>query len=213
MQSQDTVNLKENIPLSSLPLMEDFYTIQGEGFHQGTAAYFIRLAGCDVGCVWCDVKDSWDAAAHPLVEVAVMSDRAHASGSKIAVVTGGEPAMYDLSVLTDALATSGLRRHIETSGVYPITGSWDWICFSPKKFKTPHPTSFERADELKVVVYNKSDIAWAERLSANVRSGCHLFLQPEWSVEKEVLPLIISYIKENPKWKISLQVHKYMNIP
>jgi len=193
--------------------MEDFYTVQGEGFHQGAAAYFIRLAGCDVGCVWCDVKDSWDAATHPLVDVAKMAQRATESGSEIVVVTGGEPAMYDLTALTKALTNSGLRTHIETSGVYPITGSWDWVCFSPKKFKSPHHTSFDKADELKVVVYHKSDIAWAETLAAMVRPDCHLFLQPEWSVEKEVLPLIITHVKENPKWKISLQVHKYMNIP
>lgn len=193
--------------------MEDFYTVQGEGFHQGAAAYFIRLAGCDVGCVWCDVKDSWDAATHPLVDVPTMAQRAHDSGSEIVVVTGGEPAMYELTALTEALNASGLRTHIETSGVYPITGSWDWVCFSPKKFKAPHHTSFDKADELKIVIYNKSDIAWAETLAARVRPYCHLFLQPEWSVEKEVLPMIITYVKENPKWKISLQVHKYMNIP
>lgn len=204
---------QEKVSVSALPLMEDFYTIQGEGFFQGTAAYFIRLAGCDVGCVWCDVKDSWDASAHPLVEISDMTRRASASGAEIAVITGGEPAMYDLVTLTETLHTSGVRTHIETSGVYPLSGAWDWVCFSPKKFKAPDPSVFSKADELKVVVYNKSDFTWAETFAAEVRKDCHLFLQPEWSVEKEVLPWIIDYAKANPKWKVSLQVHKYMHIP
>jgi organic radical activating enzyme len=193
--------------------MEDFYTIQGEGFYQGHAAYFIRLGGCDVGCVWCDVKESWDASDHPQVSVKEMAQRANASGANIVVVTGGEPVMYDLTALTNALRSSGLRTHIETSGVYPLTGTWDWVCFSPKKFKLPHQSIFDRADELKVVVYNKSDFAWAEEYAAKVRSSCELFLQPEWSRENEMLPLIIDYVKSNPKWKVSLQIHKYMNIP
>jgi 7-carboxy-7-deazaguanine synthase len=207
------VEVKDKISAEVLPLMEDFYTIQGEGFYQGYAAYFIRLGGCDVGCVWCDVKDSWDASAHPLFHVEEMTARAVASGGKIAVVTGGEPVMYDLSLLTKSLQNVGLRTHIETSGVYPISGSWDWICFSPKKFKTPHPSVFDQADELKIIIYNKTDFAWAEEFAAKVKSTCHLFLQPEWSKEKEMLPLIIDYVKSNPKWQVSLQVHKYMNIP
>jgi len=206
------VETKENVVVA-LPLMEDFYTIQGEGFYQGSAAYFIRLGGCDVGCVWCDVKESWDASAHPLVSVNEMARKAKDSGAQIVVVTGGEPVMYDLTALTGALRAAGLRTHLETSGAYPITGSWDWICFSPKKFKAPDDSVLEKADELKVIVYNKSDFAWGEEFASGVNDQCHLFLQPEWSKEKEILPLIIDYVKSNPKWQVSLQVHKYMNIP
>jgi 7-carboxy-7-deazaguanine synthase len=198
---------------SALPLMEDFYTIQGEGSFQGLAAYFIRLGGCDVGCVWCDVKESWDASAHPVVPVKDIVSRAKHSGADIVVVTGGEPAMYDLSSLTRELKEVGLRTHIETSGAYPLTGKWDWVCFSPKKFKAPKPSVYGLADELKVVVYNRSDFAWAEEFAANVNPECKLYLQPEWSKEKEMLPLIIDYVKANPRWRISLQVHKYLNIP
>ena len=193
--------------------MEDFYTIQGEGFYQGHAAYFVRLAGCDVGCVWCDVKESWDVSAHPVVDIGEIVSRAVQSKCNVAVITGGEPAMHDLNVLTTQLKSSGLRTHIETSGVYPLTGSWDWICFSPKKFLQPHPSIFTQANELKVIVYNKSDFAWAEEFSSKVNDQCELFLQPEWSKEKEILPLIIDYVKANPRWKLSLQIHKYMNIP
>ncbi len=199
--------------LNSLPLMEDFYTIQGEGFYQGSAAYFIRLGGCEVRCVWCDVKDSWDVNAHPKVEVKQMAEKASASGSNIVVVTGGEPTMHNLSALTDELKQAGLRTHIETSGAYPITGEWDWICFSPKKFKPPHPSVPEKADELKVVIFHKNDFAWAEDFAKQVRPACELYLQPEWSKEKDILPLIIAYVKKDPRWKISLQVHKYMDIP
>jgi 7-carboxy-7-deazaguanine synthase len=206
------VETKENV-VAALPLMEDFYTIQGEGFYQGSAAYFIRLGGCDVGCVWCDVKESWDASAHPLVSVNEMARKAKDSGAQMVVVTGGEPVMYDLTALTDALRAAGLRTHLETSGAYPITGSWDWICFSPKKFKAPDESVVKKADELKVIVYNKSDFAWGEEFASGVNDHCHLFLQPEWSKEKEVLPFIIDYVKSNPKWQVSLQVHKYMNIP
>lgn len=193
--------------------MEDFYTIQGEGFYQGHAAYFIRLGGCDVGCVWCDVKESWDADAHPLVSIDEMVQRAKKSGSKLVVITGGEPAMYDLSLLTKSLQQARLQTNIETSGVYPLTGTWDWICFSPKKFKAPDPSIFKQANELKVIVYNKSDVSWAEEFAGKVNTNCKLFLQPEWSKEKEMLPLIIEYVKANPKWEVSLQIHKYMNIP
>ena len=207
------VEVKDKISAEVLPVMENFYTIQGEGFYQGHAAYFIRLGGCDVGCVWCDVKESWDASAHPLWHVDAICDKAKESGGEIVVITGGEPVMYDLSILTKRLRRLGLRTHIETSGVYPITGTWDWICFSPKKFKNPDPSIFRQADELKIIVYHKSDFTWAEEFAAKVRPSCHLFLQPEWSKEKEMLPLIIEYVKANPKWKVSLQIHKYMNIP
>lgn len=199
--------------MTSLPLMEHFYTIQGEGFHQGSAAYFIRLAGCEVGCVWCDVKESWDVNAHPVVDVEAIASFVKASKSPIAVVTGGEPAMHNLHDLTTALHGLHVRTHIETSGVYPLTGEWDWVCFSPKKFKSPDPSVASQAHELKVIVYNKSDFDWAEQHAATVGPECRLFLQPEWSRGKEVLPLIIEYVKENPRWQISLQVHKYMQIP
>lgn len=193
--------------------MEDFYTIQGEGFYQGHAAYFIRLGGCDVGCVWCDVKESWDALAHPLVHVDDMVSRAKSSGTALVVITGGEPAMYDLSSLTGKIQEAGLKTNIETSGVYPLSGKWDWICFSPKKFKNPDESIYQSANELKIIVYNTSDFAWAEQHAAKVNPDCELFLQPEWSKEKEMLPLIIEYVKAHPKWKVSLQIHKYMNIP
>lgn len=194
-------------------MMEDFYTIQGEGYYQGHAAYFIRLGGCDVGCLWCDVKESWDAGMHPKISVSEMVKRAQDSGTEITVITGGEPAMYDLTLLTKELKKAGLRTHIETSGAYPLTGTWDWICFSPKKFKAPDQMIFPLANELKVIVYNKSDFNWAEEFAALVKPECELFLQPEWSKEKEMLPLIIDYVKANPQWKVSLQIHKYMNIP
>lgn len=196
-----------------LPVMEDFYTIQGEGHYQGQAAYFVRLGGCDVGCVWCDVKDSWNADAHPVISISEITDRVLASGTPVAVITGGEPLMYDMTQLTASLQHAGIRTHLETSGVYKVTGSWDWICFSPKKFKAPHPSIFPAADELKVIVYNQSDFDWAEKHAQLVGDNCELFLQPEWSREKEMVPLIIEYVKVHPRWKISLQIHKYMNIP
>lgn len=204
---------RDNPVQTALPLMEDFYTIQGEGAYQGQAAYFIRLGGCDVGCVWCDVKESWDAGGHPMTPVSAIAQRAKSSGSPMAVVTGGEPLMYELSDLTRSLKDAGMRTHVETSGAYPLTGTWDWICFSPKKFKSPHPSVPAQADELKVIIYNKSDFEWAEQHAATVPAPCALFLQPEWSREKEMLPLIIDYVKAHPQWRISLQIHKYMNIP
>ncbi len=196
-----------------LPLMEDFYTLQGEGTYQGRAAYFIRLAGCDVGCVWCDVKESWAMDAHPMVGLPVIVQRARESGAPIAVITGGEPAMHNLEALTRNLRATGMRTHIETSGAHPLTGEWDWICLSPKKFKAPRPDIYELAHELKIVVYHKSDLDWAEQEAARTSANCRLYLQPEWSREKEMLPVIIAYVKKNPRWTVSLQVHKYMNIP
>ena len=192
--------------------MEQFYSIQGEGFYQGHAAYFIRLAGCDVGCVWCDVKESWDVSENQKIEIEKIVSRAVESGTSLAVITGGEPAMYKLEDLTSELKAKGIRTNIETSGAYPLTGSWDWVCLSPKKFKTPVDSVFKQADELKIIVFNKSDFVWAEKNASLVKSECELFLQPEWSKEKEMTPLIIEYVKRNPKWKISLQIHKYMNI-
>ena len=193
--------------------MEDFYTIQGEGFYQGHAAYFIRLGGCDVGCVWCDVKESWDVNAHPKVRIDDLVKKAKSSGGEIVVITGGEPAMHNLDLLTEELQKARLKTNIETSGAYPLTGNWDWVCLSPKKFKAPHSSVFEKADELKIIIYNKSDFDWAEEHAAKVSGTTELFLQPEWSKEKEMIPIIINYVKANPKWKVSLQIHKYMNIP
>lgn len=207
------LNPESEILNLELPLMEDFYTIQGEGFHQGRAAYFIRLGGCEVRCVWCDVKDSWDVNAHPKIAVDVIADKAKASGTEICVITGGEPSMHNLQALTNVLKDKGLRTHIETSGAYPITGTWDWICFSPKKFKPPHASVAAQADELKVVIFHKSDFAWAEDFAKQVGPECKLYLQPEWSKENDILPQLIEYVKKNPRWQISLQVHKYMNIP
>jgi organic radical activating enzyme len=197
----------------TLPLMEEFYSIQGEGYYQGQAAWFIRLGGCDVGCVWCDVQESWDASKHPAVSIDQMVSNAAASGTRIVVVTGGEPAMYDLGALTAQLKERGLRTHIETSGAYALTGTWDWVCLSPKKFKAPERSVFGQADELKIIVYNKSDFDWAEEHAARVNASCKLFLQPEWSREREMLPLIVRYVQQHPEWSISLQIHKYMNIP
>jgi organic radical activating enzyme len=196
-----------------LPLMEDFYTIQGEGAFTGQAAYFLRLAGCDVGCIWCDVKESWAGDAHPQVPIRDMVSRVVASGARIAVITGGEPLMYDLSELTQSLQQAGIRTHIETSGAHPISGSWDWICLSPKKFKAPIPDMLSLAHELKVVIYHPSDLQWAEQFAQQVADSCVLLLQPEWSREQEVLPLIIDYVKQHPSWRISLQTHKYMHVP
>ena len=199
--------------MNTLPVMEHFYTIQGEGYFQGHAAYFVRLGGCEVGCVWCDVKESWDASVHPEMSVEEITKHAKSGKNDLVVITGGEPAMYDLTALTNSLHASGLKTNIETSGVYPLTGTWEWVCFSPKKFKQPHLSVYKQANELKVVIYNKSDFEWAEEHAAKVSPDCMLFLQPEWSKEKEMLPLIIEYVKNNPKWKVSLQIHKYMNIP
>ncbi|MGB1216233.1 MAG: 7-carboxy-7-deazaguanine synthase QueE [Saprospiraceae bacterium] len=193
--------------------MEQFYTIQGEGVHQGKAAYFIRLGGCDVGCVWCDVKESWDADVHPKKQVENLVQEAKAHQGKIVVVTGGEPLMYDLSHLTESIQTAGLRTHVETSGAHPLTGKWDWVCLSPKKFKLPLEDFYPVADELKIIVYNKHDFKWAEEHAAKVKENCNLLLQPEWSKEKEMIPLIVDYVKENPQWRISLQTHKYLDVP
>ncbi len=201
------------ISLPALPVMESFYTLQGEGMHSGKAAYFIRLGGCEVGCHWCDVKESWDAGAHPAFTVSEIVERARLHPGRLAVITGGEPLMYDLTALTSALHAAGFQTNIETSGVYPVTGDWDWICFSPKKFKDPHPDIYRLADELKVIIYNKSDFEFARQHAALVRSDCHLLLQPEWSRSDRMLPQIIEYIQHNPGWRMSLQTHKYMNIP
>ncbi|MGA0556699.1 7-carboxy-7-deazaguanine synthase QueE [Larkinella sp. VNQ87] len=196
-----------------LPVMESFYTLQGEGAHTGKAAYFIRLGGCDVGCHWCDVKESWDADLHPKRTVGELVEAALQYPGRMAVITGGEPLIHDLTNLTVALQRAGFQTNIETSGVYPVSGTWDWICFSPKKFKEPHPDIFRRADELKVIVYNKSDFEFAEYFVEKLSPACQLFLQPEWSRSKEMLPFIVEYVKQHPQWHVSLQTHKYMDIP
>ena len=193
--------------------MEHFYTLQGEGFHTGKAAYFIRLGGCDVGCTWCDVKDSWDASKHPLMTTAEIVAHAAKHKGVIAVITGGEPAMHNLTALCDALHRAGFKTHIETSGVHPLSGNLDWVTLSPKKFKAPLPEAVAAADELKVVVYHKSDFQWAEFHASGVGPECKLYLQPEWSKREAITPLIIEYIKQHPQWQLSLQAHKYINIP
>jgi 7-carboxy-7-deazaguanine synthase len=196
-----------------LPLMEEFYTIQGEGFNTGKAAYFIRLGGCDVGCHWCDVKESWDASIHPLTATDTIVDNATKYPGKAVVVTGGEPLIYNLDYLTKELQQRGIKTFIETSGAYPLSGSWDWICLSPKKFKSPTAGVAMYAHELKVIVFNKSDFEWAEQYAQLVSPDCKLYLQPEWSKSKEMIPFIVNYVMNNPKWEISLQTHKYLNIP
>lgn len=196
-----------------LPVMEAFYTIQGEGIHSGTAAYFIRLGGCDVGCVWCDVKDSWDAGKWPVLKIREIVNAAMEFPGRLVVITGGEPLMYNLGPLTALLHDNGFKIHIETSGVYPVTGDYEWICFSPKKFKKPHPGIYSLADELKVVIYHKSDFEFAEDHAKKVKDTCKKLLQPEWSKRESMTAQIINYVKSCPNWKISLQTHKFMDIP
>lgn len=211
----------------TLPVMESFYTIQGEGFHQGKAAYFIRLGGCDVGCVWCDVKESWNPNIHPrfsvqeIVEIAINTINPEQlsfgvgsnQGDSIAVITGGEPLMHDCAQLTRELRRLHFKTHIETSGAYPLSGDWDWICVSPKKFKAPLQSILPFAHELKIVIFNKSDFEWAEKYAALVSPTCKLYLQPEWERSAVVTPLIIEFIKKNPRWEFSLQLHKYIQVP
>ena len=193
--------------------MEAFYTLQGEGFYQGQAAYFIRLGGCDVGCFWCDVKESWDAAAHPQIAIEEIVAGAATYPGRIAVITGGEPLLHNLDELTHELHQAGFQTNIETSGSSPMSGQWDWICLSPKKFKAPLPENVSLANELKVIIYNKHDFTWAERFARQTNKACRLYLQPEWSKAAEITPLIVDYIKANPKWQLSLQIHKYINVP
>jgi len=204
------MNIINNV---KLPLMEAFYTIQGEGHFQGQAAYFIRLGGCDVGCIWCDVKESWEAEKHPLTAIEDIIEPVKNVNAKIVVVTGGEPLMYNLDELTTNIQAHEKRTHVETSGAHPLTGNWDWICLSPKKFKAPLEDYFNVANELKIIIYNKSDFLWAEQYAQKMSPDCKLFLQPEWSNEKKMIPLIVEYVKEHPTWSISLQTHKYLNVP
>lgn len=213
MTRTETINTSLLSPVITLPVMEHFYTIQGEGFYQGHAAYFIRLGGCDVGCVWCDVKESWDAAAHPHFTIQSLVDQVKATPATMVVITGGEPLMHHLDALTEALHAAGLQTNIETSGSSPLSGHWDWLCLSPKKFKAPLPEVVAAANELKVIVYHKSDFAFGEKFAAEVPAGCKLYLQPEWSKADIMIPLIVDYVKENPQWELSLQLHKYINVP
>ena len=195
-----------------VPLMEEFYTVQGEGYHTGTAAYFIRVGGCDVGCHWCDVKESWNPDLHLPTAIDIIADNA-AKYSKTIVVTGGEPLTWNMTPLTSALKDRGLKIHIETSGAYPISGQWDWVCLSPKKTKPPGDDFYQHANELKVIVYNQHDLKWAEEHAKKVNKDCVLFLQPEWSRRNEVMSMITDYVMNHPKWRISLQTHKYLGIP
>jgi 7-carboxy-7-deazaguanine synthase len=195
------------------PVMESFYTIQGEGFYQGSAAWFLRLGGCNVGCVWCDVKDSWDADSHPKISVQNIIDEISETATKIVVVTGGEPLMHNCNALTTALKSNNFQTNIETSGAYEISGQWDWICVSPKKFKAPLPQTLLKANELKVIIYNKTDFDWAMQHATLVSKNCKLYLQPEWSKKDEMMPLIVDFIKQNPQWEMSVQMHKYINVP
>ena len=195
-----------------LPLMEAFYTIQGEGFHKGSAAYFIRIGGCDVGCHWCDVKESWNPLIHPTTEISKISSDAKQK-SDIIVITGGEPLIYNMGPLTNLLINNKMKTHLETSGAYPLSGKWNWICLSPKKNKLPLKGIYSKANELKIIVYNLDDLKFAEDQSMKVNKNCLLYLQPEWSKRDKIMPIIVDYAMNNPKWRVSLQTHKYLNIP
>ena len=211
MQKQKEIQEQVNKGVM-LPLMEEFYTIQGEGFHKGTAAYFIRVGGCDVGCHWCDVKESWNPESHPPTAIEAIAQNAN-KYSKTIVITGGEPLTWDMGPLTSLLKQMGMSTHIETSGAYPLSGSWDWICLSPKKMKLPTQQVYKAAHELKVIIYNKNDFEFAEKQAAKVGEDCILYLQPEWSKRETMIPQIVDYVMANPKWMVSLQTHKYLNIP
>lgn len=212
MQEKKEIETIEDISLS-LPVMEHFYTIQGEGFHQGRAAYFVRLGGCDVGCSWCDVKESWPMQGHPVMSIDEIVKNIKSSGTEMAVITGGEPLMHNLNELTQKLQQQGIETNIETSGSSAFSGYWNWICLSPKKFKAPLPEILPLANELKIIIYNKTDFAWGEKFAAQVSPNCKLYLQPEWSKANAMMPLIVEYIKQNPHWELSLQIHKFINVP
>jgi 7-carboxy-7-deazaguanine synthase len=212
LQAMDMITQEQVEAGMVLPLMEAFYTLQGEGYHKGSAAYFIRIGGCDVGCHWCDVKESWDAKLHPPTEIKSIISEANKYSDTI-VITGGEPLMWNMEPLTNGLKAKGISIHIETSGAYPITGHWDWFCLSPKKNKLPTKEASARADELKVIIHNKDDFRFAEEQAKHVGKDCVLYLQPEWSKRDKMMPSMVDYVLQNPKWKVSLQTHKYLNIP
>lgn len=207
------MHFKEVDTYVELPVMEHFYTIQGEGYYSGRAAYFVRLAGCDVGCVWCDVKESWDVEDHPVLNLDTLIAEICETKTGLCVITGGEPALYNLDGIISKLKQQGIETAIETSGTSLLVGDIDWYCFSPKKFKKPVDEAYVKADELKVVISHPSDFKWAEEHASKVNDACKLYLQPEWSKQERFLPQIIEYVKENPKWRVSLQTHKFMNIP
>ena len=209
----DKANSKALKAGKKLPVMEQFYTVQGEGAHTGKAAYFIRIGGCDVGCHWCDVKESWDASIHPLVDVEDVVSQAVSFPAKTVVITGGEPLIFNLDYLTEKLKAAGLQIHLETSGAHPFSGTFDWVCLSPKKTSPPKSKYYEVANELKVIVYNRHDFEWALEHAAEVNDNCELYLQPEWSKREQIMPEIVDFVMNNPEWNISLQSHKYMNIP
>jgi 7-carboxy-7-deazaguanine synthase len=196
-----------------LPLMEEFYTIQGEGHNMGSAAYFIRIGGCDVGCHWCDTKPSWDATHFPPTSADEIAERASVFPAKTVVVTGGEPSLYPLDYFTAKMKSLGIKTMVETSGAHPLSGDWDWICLSPKKFSPPRKAIYNNAHELKVVIEKQADLEWAEQNAALVNPKCLLYLQPEWSVSEKIMPLLTNYVMQHPQWRISLQSHKYMHIP
>lgn len=196
-----------------LPLVEDFYTIQGEGFHSGKPAYFIRLGGCDVGCSWCDAKYTWNPLSHPLVPTDEIVERAASFEARAIVITGGEPLLYPLDYLTERLHAHGLEIFLETSGSHPLSGEFDWICLSPKRKQPPLAEAFAAASELKVIIENEDDLRWAEECAAKVGERCMLFMQPEWSRSEQMTPTIVEYVKAHPKWNISIQIHKFMHIP
>jgi len=196
-----------------LPVLEEFYTLQGEGFNTGKAAYFLRIGGCDIGCTWCDSKLSWSGNTFPLTAVDEVIERAKQYPAKALVVTGGEPALFPLDYLCDRLHEEGFETYLETSGAYPLSGSWDWVCLSPKRQSPPYPDNYAKAHELKVIIEQPADMNWAEENARQVNPGCHLFLQPEWSRRKEIATVIVSYIGEHPEWRLSLQSHKYIGIP
>ena len=198
--------------MMSYPIMETFYSLQGEGIYSGVPAFFIRLAGCDVGCSGCDVQESWPADKYPEISAQKLVELALDSGTKIVVITGGEPLMYDLTELTTSLQEAGLRTHLETSGAHPMSGSWDWVCLSPKRFKFPLPGNYNFASELKMIIVNSKDFDWALELMKKVDESCQLIIQPEWSRSDRVIPGMIEFVKHNPAWRISLQTHKYLNI-
>ena len=212
LQAMDMITQEQVEAGMVLPLMEAFYTLQGEGYHKGSAAYFIRIGGCDVGCHWCDVKESWDAKLHPPTEIKSIISEANKYSDTI-VITGGEPLMWNMEPLTNGLKAKGISIHIETSGAYPITGHWDWFCLSPKKNKLPTKEASARADELKVIIHNKDDFRFAEEQAKRVGKDCVLYLQPEWSKRDKMMPSMVDYVLQNPRWKVSLQTHKYLNIP
>ena len=203
----------KEFPENKIPLMEKFYTLQGEGMHSGRPAVFIRLAGCDVGCVWCDVKESWDENAHPLEAVDDLVIYVLSTGCNFVVITGGEPTLYDLTVLTNSLAANNIEIAIETSGTNNLVGHFDWVTFSPKKFKKPLDEYYSNSNELKIIVFHKSDLRWAVGHQQKIKNKCELYLQPEWSKKDQLMPEILDFIKLNPHWKLSLQTHKFIDIP